>query len=57
MSQSITIKIQYPENADLEHMARMEEEFAQYMESVGCVVEFSDEDGSLPRPRRPKKVE
>jgi hypothetical protein len=52
----ITIKIKYPENANLEDLANQEEEFARYMESSGCTVEFSDIlEGSLPRPRKPKK--
>lgn len=50
----IVIKIKYHENANLEDLAQREEEFARYMESCGCTVEF-EEKGTLPRPRRPKK--
>lgn len=51
----ITIRIKYPENANLEDLAQREEEFARYMESCGCIVGFEELEGSLPRPRRPKK--
>jgi hypothetical protein len=52
----ITIKIKYPENANLEDLANKEEVFAREMELEGCTVEFIDIlEGSLPRPRRPKK--
>ena len=52
---TITIKIQYSKNGDLETFARLEEAFAVQMEEGGCIVEFMDEFGTLPRPRRPKK--
>ena len=51
----ITIKIKYPKGANLEDLANQEEEFARNMESGGCTIEFSDLEGILPRPRRPKK--
>jgi hypothetical protein len=51
----ITIKIKYPENANLEDLANKEETFAKTMELEGCTVEIQDLEGILPRPRRPKK--
>ena len=51
----IVIKIKYPADANLEDLAQREEEFARYMESCRCTVEFEDLEGTLPRPRRPKK--
>jgi hypothetical protein len=49
-----TIKIKYPERADMETITKIEEEFARALESLDCEVVFENESGILPRPRRPK---
>jgi hypothetical protein len=51
----ITIKIKYPKSKEGDVFDQTNK-YTRYIESTdGCTIEISDLEGSLPRPRRPKK--